>query len=118
MLSLAKLNRVAQASYETIKTEAVQRAIEREQPLLHSLLYRAAILTPSHPVIDDSLDLVNTQQALAIALNQLSRTEAFQSVDQQAALITTRTAPTLGDRSAFAEVSVSAVTLQEIHTHC
>lgn len=85
MLSLGKLSQVAQATHDTLDSEPVQRAIEG---------------------VDDLLDLVNSQQNLEQQFRlKLSATELRAGVEQQAEIITSRVAPRLADRPAFAHVS-------------
>jgi nuclear pore complex protein Nup133 len=57
-----------------------------------------------YTVIDDNLDLVNSQKSLAITLSQGSLIESRQSIETQANLITSRVAPNLGNRPAFAQL--------------
>ncbi|ORY72608.1 methyltransferase type 11 [Leucosporidium creatinivorum] len=84
MLSLGKLSQVAQSSKETLFTEGVQRAIE---------------------VVDDKLDLVNSQVELKENFNDiLSGSENRLSLEEKSEIIAARVAPILADRPAFAQL--------------
>ncbi|GAA5863802.1 hypothetical protein JCM1840_005771 [Sporobolomyces johnsonii] len=84
MLSLGKLTQIAQVTRQTLETEPVQRAIE---------------------VVDDSLDLVTSQQGLRdVFTSLLSGSESRSSPTQQGEAIVERVAPALKDRPAFEQL--------------
>lgn len=57
-------------------------------------------------VVDDIIDLVNTQENLALTFKSLlSGHESRSSVDEQAEAIASRVAPTLHDMPALSQVS-------------
>ncbi|KAK4332908.1 Non-repetitive/WGA-negative nucleoporin C-terminal-domain containing protein [Rhodotorula toruloides] len=83
MLSLSKLAQVAQLDRQTLEGEEVQRALE---------------------VVDDNLDLVNTQQNLSTFFTYLlSGTEMRLPPTEQGEVVAGRLAPALADRTALSQ---------------
>lgn len=84
MLSLSKLTRLATVSLATVTSEPVQRALE---------------------VVDDALDLVNTQQNLCASFAAvLSGSEVGLSAEDKGEVLAERVCPALEERPAMAQV--------------
>lgn len=111
MLSIGKLAQIAQATSATLDKQEVQRGIEGEcnAPDVHDPPIINVWIPLVYQVVNDIIDLVNTQESLAAGfLSLLSGQESRLPVDEQAQVIAARVAPTLRDTPALAHVSRQA----------
>lgn len=109
MLSLGKLTQLAQMDQSSLRGEDAQRELEGKSSCPHHSPEQRVLMDVPSIAIDDTLDVVRTQESLAALFSErLSGSESRLSVYEQGRAIAERIAPALHDRPMLAERLASA----------
>lgn len=109
MLSIGKLSEVAQATKNTIDTRSVQEKIEG-QSFNPSTLHDSADSSVWLAVVDDLLDVIQVQETTQkLFYELLAGTDLRLDTGKQGEVLTSRAAPGLHNRPAFAQVRSSVL---------